>query len=313
MIRTLLICTLILWSTIKGAVCLNIPHIGYRPVVIWHGLGDSYDSPGMVRVEEIIQDMYPGIYTHNVYLDESGSTDQRKSFFGNINDELEFVCKQLADIPELEGGFDALGFSQGGLFLRAYAERCNVPQLRQLISFGSPHNGIADLPTCGLRDFLCRRRNAILKTQVWSSYAQHNVISAQYYRDPEKLDDYLEYSNFLADINNEREDKNQTYAENLKTLERLVMISFSEDETVVPKESAWFQEVNVTSGKVTPLEYRDLYKEDWLGLKQLGASEKIEYLRIKGVHMEVSDDDIKSIAEKYLGSTQLPRLIHQSP
>jgi palmitoyl-protein thioesterase len=28
------------------------------------------------------------------------------------------VCDQLAEIPELHSGFDAMGFSQGGQFLR---------------------------------------------------------------------------------------------------------------------------------------------------------------------------------------------------
>lgn len=297
-----------------------VPTIGYRPVVLWHGLGDSYDSAGMNRVADIIKDEYPGIFVHSVYLDESDSVDQRKSFFGNINDELDSVCHQLANISQLvetSDGFDAIGFSQGGLFLRAYAERCNQPALRKLITFGSPHNGIADLPTCGVRDFLCKRRNAILRSQVWSSYAQHNVISAQYFRNPEDWDNYIENSNFLADINNEREDsRNISYAKNIKnSLEKLVLIMFSEDQTIVPMESAWFQEVNSTSGKVTPLEKRELYQNDWIGLKQLGEEDNIDYLRIKGVHMEVGDDDVKHVAKRYLGTTQLPsnspKLIHQ--
>jgi palmitoyl-protein thioesterase len=30
-----------------------------------------------------------------------------------VNEQIEFVSEQIAAIPELEGGFDALGFSQG--------------------------------------------------------------------------------------------------------------------------------------------------------------------------------------------------------
>jgi palmitoyl-protein thioesterase len=55
--------------------------------------------------------------------------------------QLETVCEQLASIEELKDGFDGIGFSQGGLFLRAYAEKCNQPAVRRLITFGSPHNG----------------------------------------------------------------------------------------------------------------------------------------------------------------------------
>lgn len=49
---------------------------------------------------------------------------------------------------------------------------------------------------------------------------------------------YLDRSQFLADINCERDDKNATYKENLSTLERLILVLFDADETVVPKESA---------------------------------------------------------------------------
>lgn len=49
----------------------------------------------------------------------------------------------------------------------------------------------------------------------------------------------MEYSGFLADLNNERfAEKNQTYSSNLATLERFVMVMFDNDDLVVPKESA---------------------------------------------------------------------------
>lgn len=52
------------------------------------------------------------------------------------------MCDQLKEVEGLENGFDGIGFSQGGLFLRAYAERCNDPPLKTLVTFGSPHNGM---------------------------------------------------------------------------------------------------------------------------------------------------------------------------
>jgi palmitoyl-protein thioesterase len=54
---------------------------------------------------------------------------------------VDLVCEQLAKVPELSNGFNAIGFSQGGLFMRAYVERCNQPKVRHLITFGSPHGG----------------------------------------------------------------------------------------------------------------------------------------------------------------------------
>lgn len=285
----------------------------YIPIVLWHGLGDEYNSVPMQRVIDIIQETLPEVYTHSVWLDKDGGKDQKKSFFGNASEEVEFVCQQLANITELQNGFNAIGFSQGGLFLRAYVERCNNPPIKTLVTFGSPHNGIADLPPCRSNDLLCKARNDLLKTQIWTNYAQSNVISAQYYRDPEELDQYLKYSAFLAAINNEViESQNHSYATRLATLERLVLVLFSEDVTVVPKESAWFQEVNRTTGEVTPLEKRTLYLDDWIGLKKLGDNDMIEYLIINGVHMQISDQELRNILQTYMSAQQPEmKLVHQ--
>lgn len=75
---------------------------------------------------------------------------------------------------------------------------------------------------------------------MWSKLVQGGLIPAQYFRDPEDLDNYLQYSNFLADINNERALKNQTYKKNLMNLEKFVMYVFEKDETVHPKEVSDF-------------------------------------------------------------------------
>jgi hypothetical protein len=48
----------------------------------------------------------------------------------------------------------------------------------------------------------------------------------------------LNLSAWLADINNEREVKNETYAYHLSSLERFVMIKFEDDKTVVPPDSS---------------------------------------------------------------------------
>ena len=44
--------------------------------------------------------------------------------------------------------YNALGFSQGGQFLRGIAQKC--PQgMKNLITFGGQHQGIYGLPKCG--------------------------------------------------------------------------------------------------------------------------------------------------------------------
>jgi palmitoyl-protein thioesterase len=50
-------------------------------------------------------------------------------------------------------------------------------------------------------------------------------------QDPYNLDAYLANNIFLPDINNERLNKNQLYADNMASLERLVLVMFEEDTT----------------------------------------------------------------------------------
>lgn len=271
------------------------------PLLIWHGLGDQYNNPGIASVGELASEVNPGTFVYAIRLADDGSADKQATFLGDVNAQIDLVCADLAKHPVLSTApaVNALGFSQGGQFLRAFVQRCNFPRVEALVTFGSQHNGIAEFQACGSGDWLCRGWQGVLKGQTWSSYVQHKLVPAQYYRDPEDLESYLEYSNFLADVNNERSAKNETYRRNLASLEKFVMFVFSEDQTVVPKWSGWFEEVNKTDGARTKLQDRQLYKEDWLGLKQLDQQGKLEFRETKGGHMALSDKILKDVFRKY--------------
>lgn len=274
------------------------------PLVIWHGLGDSFDADGIKDIAELADAINPGTYTYAIHLADDGSSDRSDTFFGNVTKQIDDVCAQLAKDPILSTApaIDALGFSQGGQFLRGYVERCNNPPVRNLITFGSQHNGISEFQNCkSATDFVCQGANALLKFGTWSNYVQSRLVPAQYYRDPEHLDDYLAHSNFLADINNERLSKNTTYKKNLASLETLVMYVFKDDLTVVPKETAWFSEVNRTSGEVTPLKERKIYTEDWIGLKQLDGRGSLVFKTIEGAHMALTDKVLNATFKTYFG------------
>lgn len=271
------------------------------PLIIWHGLGDNYLADGIQSVGDLADQIHPGTYVYNIHLGDSATADQQATFFGNITLQLEKVCADLAADPILSTApaVDALGFSQGGQFMRGFVERCNFPQVRNLVTFGSQHNGISEFQNCGPTDWVCRGEESLLKGSTWSAFVQSRLIPAQYYRNPMDYDNYLRHSNFLADINNERVLKNQTYIENMKKLENFVMYMFSEDTTVVPKESGWFTEVNGT--KVTELRERTMYKEDWLGLKALDERGALQFKTTEGPHMSLSSRLLSEVFKKYLG------------
>lgn len=272
-----------------------------RPVVFWHGYGDSYNSTAMQHVIGIVRETKPDSYTYSIKLDDDGSKDQRLSMFSDVNMDIDYVCKQLREVDSLANGFDMIGFSQGGLFARAAVERCALP-VHTLITFGSPHSGISDLPKCAPNDWLCKKKNDALTKpgNIWRDWVQNTVVPAQYFRRRDDYYEYLEKSAFLADVNNERENKQQLYKDNLGSLERLVLIQFEQDQTVVPKCTAWFCDEDDEGNYVSFVDTK-FYRKDLLGLKSLYDNGQIDFLSVDDDHMSFSDDYLREIAQRYLG------------
>ncbi|KAJ9111305.1 hypothetical protein QFC20_002596 [Naganishia adeliensis] len=111
-------------------------HPKRRPLVIWHGLGDTANSDGISGLVQDIKDMFPGIYIHTVATPAGGSVDdeRRAGFYGNASSQVDAMAATIQDIPELQEGFDGIGFSQGGLFMRDYVQRYNVPPVSNLLT-----------------------------------------------------------------------------------------------------------------------------------------------------------------------------------
>ncbi|CAG8692436.1 29974_t:CDS:2, partial [Gigaspora margarita] len=250
-------------------------------------MGDTCCNPdSMGRIQEAIKGALPGIYTYSIMIGDDESGDKKASFFGNINEEVNSVCEQLKNDENLKYGFNAIGFSQGGQFLRAYVQRCNDPPVYNLITFGSPHNGVSDIPGCEKNDGWCRLMRTIASQGAYSGYVREHIIQAQYFKDPRRLDIYLKKNIFLPDINNELEVKNETYKKNLVTLNKLVLIRFTEDTTLKPRDTAWFSFYD-EEGNIVPLREQMLYKEDWIGLKTLAEAGKIVFKDCESSHMSI--------------------------
>ncbi|CBX99071.1 hypothetical protein LEMA_P083100.1 [Plenodomus lingam JN3] len=220
---------------------------------------------------------------------------------------MDVVCDDIASHPVLSAapGLNALGFSQGGQFLRALVQRCgDRVRVRNLVTFGSQHNGIAKYQVCGSSDWLCKSYIALLKSNTWSAWVQSHLVPAQYFkavdeRTGEPTEEYLENSNFLADVNNERASKNEAYARRLAGLDHFVMYVFENDTTVIPKESGWFAYTNVTDGRVTGVREREIYKEDWIGLKKLDERGGLHFESTEGEHMQLSDEVLVDVFKKW--------------
>ena len=203
------------------------------PIVLWHGMGDSGKSSGMQGVKQQLEDWYgKDLLVCSITIGGADeAADKKAGFFDLIDRQVEEVCEDLKTVPGLEDGFNAVGFSQGGLFMRAYVQKCNDPPVKSLMTFGSPHTGVADIPNCQNMESpsaSCSLMRSIVKNGVYWNWIQNSVVQAQYFRRWQDLDAYYSGNIFLPDLNQEGpfEDSNPSYADNLATLDRLVLVRY---------------------------------------------------------------------------------------
>ncbi|GAA5923630.1 palmitoyl-protein thioesterase family protein [Sporobolomyces koalae] len=324
------------------------------PVVLWHGLGDRYDAPGLLSLKRDLESRsnLEGIFVHIVEVGHDGASDQKATFFGNANAQIAQVCEQLLALPEItdpalnpSGKFDAIGFSQGGQLLRGVVERCGGPgglNVRNLITLGSQHLGISALPPCPPNSSPfspCRLMHlSLVHSSIYSSYAQNNIVPAQYFRNyanEGEMEKYLAGNSFLRDLNNERlgdeqglledtpqmlkvdvEPRNATYKANLSNLSKLVLLRFSFDQTVVPATSAHFTlpaanaSTNVPYDPL-PLDRIPLYARDYIGLRTLDEKGSLVRGVCKGVHMEIGKKCWNKVVQ-FLGPERDETLLDQA-
>jgi palmitoyl-protein thioesterase len=195
-----------------------------------------------------------------------------------------------------------------------------IAPVHNLITFGSQHMGISDIPPCGTIDLLCRAARDLAKKAVYGNWAQENLVQvrrfaflpvrrrnvmaqAQYFRDPARFPTYLEANHFLTSINNEiPESRNETYARGLASLNKLVLVLFDSDQTVFPKETSWFgseavvdeyanadQTLLRSRTTIIPMREQPLYVEDWIGLRTLDERGGVVFETCKGRHMQIGN------------------------
>jgi len=264
----------------------------YLPVVLWHGMGDTCCYPfSMGRIKDLIEEQLPGIYVYSVMVGDSIQEDKRAGFFGNVNDQIEQIYEKFNNDSQLLGGFNAIGFSQGGQFLRGYVEHYNSPPVRNLISMGGQHQGVFGFPSCDPTKIpFCETIREFLDI-AYAPHVQNVSVQAQYWQDPTRQELYTNNSIFLADINNQKEEKNELYKQNLEALKTFVLVLFENDTVVIPRESEWFG--FYTPGQdqeITDLQDSQIYQEDWIGLKTLDENGQLVFLGTEGDHLEFTDE-----------------------
>lgn len=273
------------------------------PVVIWHGMGDCCCNPfSMGHIKKLIEEKIQGIYVISLEIGKSVVEDTINGFFMNVNDQVKMVCETLANDTKLQQGYNAIGFSQGGQFMRAVAQRCPKPPMLNLISVGGQHQGVYGFPGCaGKQNIVCNIARRMLTVVAYTGFIQNHIVQAQYWHDPMNEAEYRKASVFLADINQENE-KNPSYKANMLKLKNFVMVKFLRDSMVEPMESEWFGFYKAGQAKdVNTLFETPIYTEDWLGLKEMNNTGRLHFLSLDTDHLEFPESwFISNIINKFL-------------
>merc|ERR1711874_377541 len=161
----------------------------------------------------------------------------------SFESQLENACNVVDSLSkniDLTNGFIIMGLSQGGLLARGVIEKCEMGKyVKKLITFGGPHQGVAQFPHTG-KGFFDNILNKIADVAVYTSLIQGHIGPAGYFHRIDDEESYFNSGILLADLNNVGKSKNKDYITRMSQLEAIVLIMFSEDTMVIPKETAHF-------------------------------------------------------------------------
>ncbi|CAH8462145.1 unnamed protein product [Dicrocoelium dendriticum] len=293
---------LVLWSVILGGL-LSCPYLTTSvqlPVILWHGMGDSCYHAGIQELVNLIRDV--GLQVQCISTGKGELQDLEDTYFKPIDQQINQVCDELLADPMMSEGVHMIGLSQGGLFVRALAQRCPFKRLGSIISIGGPQMGVFGVPKC--RDmgpiFLCSMMEKILSYAAYSDFAQKHLVQAQYWNNPFEMDQFYAKCHFLTDINQELR-VNETYRLNLRRVKALVLVRFMQDTVLVPHISEWFgfYDRNSTTS-VHTMKETILYTEDRLGLKELEKSNRLHLLQVDDDHLRFTREWFMKIIQQFL-------------
>mmetsp|Transcript_83059 Transcript_83059/g.240348 ORF Transcript_83059/g.240348 Transcript_83059/m.240348 type:complete len:362 (-) Transcript_83059:131-1216(-) len=299
-------------DTAAGRELSTLEESTSAPVVMMHGMGDFGNNPmGMAPMRKRIAKA-TGSYVRSVelcskpeQLEGCPVEDQSNGFLMNMDDQVEQFARVIRSDAKLSGGFNAIGFSQGNLIIRGYIHRYNSPPVRSFVSMHGVMMGVAGIPRCPLHfpgiGLLCKTVDRLASLGIYTSLVQRRLAQANYFRDPKRLDTYRKDGLFLPDINNEVHGmRNTTYADNFRSLERLVLVMAKDDTMVHPKQSehfGYFRDGSMSD--LVDMHGAPWYVEDWFGLRTLDEQKRIERYITPGDHLRFSDDFLMQVIQKY--------------
>jgi palmitoyl-protein thioesterase len=89
------------------------------PIVLWHGLSQDCCTGETKMITEELKAQFPQTYIKSIRIGSTNRADHLASQFGNINKQVDQICKELKKDKHLSGGFNAIGISQVPMSLGA--------------------------------------------------------------------------------------------------------------------------------------------------------------------------------------------------
>ncbi|XP_018596180.1 lysosomal thioesterase PPT2-A-like [Scleropages formosus] len=264
----------ILWPLL-GAYLACAAVVGYKPVIIVHGLFDSSRTFG--KLSTFIRQSHPGteVFVFDVFDNGASLTSMWKQVEGfknitypvmqNATDGVHFIC-----------------FSQGGLICRGLLSIIPDHNVHTFISLAAPQAGQYG-DTEYLRHFFPHFIKSKLYIVCYNTVGQELSI-CNYWNDPHHRDQYLKNSKYLALLNSERPHLNTSvWKANFLRINKLVLIGGPDDGVITPWQSSHFGFYNEKENTVE-MEEEDLYVKDLFGLKTLNTRGDLVICAFNGVH-----------------------------
>ncbi|XP_018542701.1 lysosomal thioesterase PPT2 isoform X2 [Lates calcarifer] len=217
--------------TLLGA-CLWAAVVGYKPVIIVHGLFDS--SGDFKNLQRFINESHPGTNVTVIDLfDRSASLQPMWKQVEGFKAAIYPIMQNAAD------GVHFICYSQGGLVCRGILSTLSDHNVHSFISLSSPQAG-----QYGDTDYLKYLFPQFVKSNLYhlcyTSIGQRISI-CNYWNDPHHRDLYVNSSDYLALLNSERPNPNSTeWKKNFLKIKKLVLIGGPDDGVITPWQSSQF-------------------------------------------------------------------------
>ncbi|KAJ7985384.1 hypothetical protein DPEC_G00351500 [Dallia pectoralis] len=248
--------------------------LGYKPVVIVHGLLDGPKQ--FIPLAGAIQKVHPG--TNVSVIDLYDHLSSLKPLWRQV---MGFKKMFYPIAQEAKNGVNLICFSQGGLICRGLLSILPDHNVHNFISLSAPQAGQYG-DTAILKRFFPHYLKAKVFHFCYSSLGQE-VSICNFWNDPHQRERFVNSSKYLALLNGEKPHSNMTeWRKNFLRINKLVLIGGPDDDVITPWESSQFGFYD-SNETIVEMKKQNWFVADTFGLKTLHARGDLAQCLLSGV------------------------------